>query len=197
MAIWLVVSLSDKGWDLCPLFRAARLKVLFPSRMKYEISNVLWYPENFRLVRGFFSIMCQSQLKCEGQTNLVFVLTSSTLFTANMFGWTSLISNLVATHPMLLFWCLHALGSLYHFLFMRFSNILFFKIGFFICSLLWNQYEAEMLLQICQFFICLDVRDGCDGDGQLLSQLEVILFSENQGREQSASALTTPVKVLL
>ena len=54
-----------------------------------------------------------------------------------------------------------------------------------------------MLLQICQFFICLDVRDGCDGDGQLLSQLEVILFSENQCREQSASAHTTPVKVLL
>ena len=47
------------------------------------------------------------------------------------------------------------------------------------------------------FFICLYVRDGCDGDGQLLSQLEVILFSENQGREQSASAHTTPVKFLL
>ena len=47
-----------------------------------------------------------------------------------------------------------------------------------------------MLLQICQFFICLDVRDGCDGDGQLLSQLEVILFSGNQGREQSAPTHT-------
>ena len=70
-----------------------------------------------------------------------------------MFGWTSLISNLVATHPMLLFWCLHALGSLYHFIFMRFSNILFFKIGFFICSLLWDQYEAEMFFRSVNFYL--------------------------------------------
>ena len=84
-------------------------------------------------------------LKVKDQTNQVeFVLTSSTLFTANMFGWTSLISNLVATHPMLLFWFLHALGSLYDFLFIIYCDILFCRIGFFICSVLWDQYEAEM-----------------------------------------------------
>lgn len=43
---------------------------------------------------------------------------------------------------------------------------------------------ANFVMLVCS------VRDGCDGDGQLLSQLEVILFSGNQGREQSAPAHT-------
>ena len=44
-------------------------------------------------------------------------------------------------------------------------------------------YFADLAKRRCWY-----VRDGCNGDGQLLSQLEVILFSWNQGREQSAPA---------
>ena len=79
---------------------------------------------------------------------------------------------------------------------MRFSNILFFRIVFFI-AVCFEISMRQKCFSDLSIFICLDVRDGCDGDGQLLSQLEVILFSENQGREQSASAYTTPVKFLL